>query len=103
MTEYASEWRAAGACLTADPELFYPIATGAVGARQVRLAQRVCARCRVRRQCLEFAMRTGEVHGIWGGTTPEERIQARRREQAAARRVRRLWHDGAGSPDARAS
>jgi WhiB family redox-sensing transcriptional regulator len=95
MTDHATDWRAAGACLSADPDLFFPIAVGAVAARQVTMAQRICAGCRVRQQCLDFAMRTGEVHGIWGGTTPEERIRFRR--QRARRRVRRSW---AGQPAA---
>jgi WhiB family transcriptional regulator, redox-sensing transcriptional regulator len=33
----------------------------------------VCAGCRVRRQCLAFAQRTRQVHGIWGGLTERER------------------------------
>src|SRR5271170_1961141 len=79
MTDYATEWRAAGACLSADPELFFPIAQGSLADRQVISALRVCAGCAVRQQCLDFAMTTGEAHGIWGGTTPDERIRARRR------------------------
>jgi WhiB family redox-sensing transcriptional regulator len=80
MSEHASDWRGAGACLSADPDLFFPIAIGTAAAdRQVSGALHVCASCPVRDQCLEFAMRTNESHGIWGGTTPEERIRARRR------------------------
>lgn len=103
MPQPATEWRAEGACLTADPDLFFPIATGYAGAAQVAKAQQVCARCAVRQQCLDFAMRTGEADGIWGGTTPEERTRARR--QAAARRRRRSpgpWQR-TGTRDARAS
>ena len=79
MTDYATEWRAASACLSADPELFFPIAEGAAADREISSALRVCAGCAVRQQCLDFAMATGEAHGIWGGTTPDERIRARRR------------------------
>src|ERR1700734_3120384 len=79
MTTYATEWRAASACLSADPELFFPVAQGSAADRQVSTALRVCAGCEVRQQCLEFAMQTGEAHGIWGGTTADERIRARRR------------------------
>jgi WhiB family transcriptional regulator, redox-sensing transcriptional regulator len=85
MTDYATEWRAAGACLSADPDLFFPIATGGAAVRQVTQAQRICAGCGVRQQCLEFAMRTGETYGIWGGTTPEERIRVRRRDMRRRR------------------
>ena len=79
MTDYATEWRAASACLSADPELFFPIAQGSAADRQISTALRVCAGCPVRQQCLDFAIQTGEAHGIWGGTTADERIRARRR------------------------
>jgi WhiB family transcriptional regulator, redox-sensing transcriptional regulator len=79
MTDYATEWRAASACLSADPELFFPVAQGSAADGQTSSALRVCAGCAVRQQCLDFAMTSGEAHGIWGGTTPEERIRARRR------------------------
>jgi WhiB family redox-sensing transcriptional regulator len=79
MTTYATDWRAAGACLSADPELFFPISKGEITDRQVTVALGVCAGCPVRQQCLDFAMRMTEAHGIWGGTTPEERIRARRK------------------------
>jgi WhiB family transcriptional regulator, redox-sensing transcriptional regulator len=99
MTDYGTEWRAAGACLSADPDLFFPVATGAVAARDMKRAQQVCARCQVRQECLDFAMRTGEMHGIWGGTTPEERIRARRQRNRAPR-TRPTWQE---APAARAS
>jgi WhiB family redox-sensing transcriptional regulator len=98
MTTYATEWRAAGACLAADPELFFPIAQGSAADRQISTALRVCAGCAVRQQCLDFAMQTGEAHGIWGGTTADERIRARRRS-TRRRRERQLRQ----ASDARAS
>ena len=79
MTIDATDWRAASACLSTDPELFFPMPQGALAERQTSAALQVCARCPVRQQCLEFAMRTAETNGIWGGTTPEERTRARRR------------------------
>ncbi len=100
MTDYATDWRAAGACLSADPDLFFPIAIGtAAAAKQISMAQRICADCPVRQECLDFAMRTGEVNGIWGGTTPEERLRVRRR-RTRRRRVGQLWQE---APGARAS
>ena len=101
MREYAAEWRATGACLSADPDLFFPIATGGPAATaQIMMAQRICAGCPVRQQCLDFAMRTGETNGIWGGTTPEERIRVRRRDNERHRRAGRTWHE---TPQVRAS
>ena len=99
MSEYGTEWRAEGACLSADPDLFFPLATGVAAAREMAKAQRICAGCRVRQECLDFAMRSGEMHGIWGGTTPEERTRARR-QRNRGRRARPAWQE---TPAARAS
>jgi WhiB family transcriptional regulator, redox-sensing transcriptional regulator len=91
MTDYApAGWREAGACASADPDLFFPISATGKAAAQIAQARRVCAGCRVRRQCLDFAVNAGEMEGIWGGTTPDERIRARRettRRQARGIRV----------------
>jgi WhiB family transcriptional regulator, redox-sensing transcriptional regulator len=78
MIEYRTNWRAASACLNADPDMFFPVAVGTAASKQVSLALRICEGCAVRQHCLDFAMRSGEKDGIWGGTTPEERIRARR-------------------------
>src|SRR5262249_17890732 len=96
MTDYGTDWRAAGACLSADPDLFFPIATGFLVSRQITEARQIWARCRVRRQCLAFAMRTGEAHGIWGGTTPEERIAARQ-QRLRRRAARPTWPQAPGT------
>ena len=98
MATYATDWRAAGACRSADPELFFPIATGvAVTVTQVRKAQRICAGCGVRQQCLDFAMQNSEVHGVWGGTTPEERVRTRRAQVRRARRAQRSLQEARAS------
>ncbi len=96
MTEYATDWRGAGACLSADPELFFPIATRGPAEGQVSSALRVCARCAVRQQCLDFAMAMNEAEGIWGGTTPEERLRARRSSLRRTTRPSR-WQETAES------
>ena len=85
MIEYRTNWRAASACLNADPDMFFPVAVGTAASKQVSLALRICEGCAVRQHCLDFAMRSGEKDGIWGGTTPEQRIRARRgRNRGAA-------------------
>ncbi|HEY6497385.1 MAG TPA: WhiB family transcriptional regulator [Trebonia sp.] len=99
MTDYASDWRAAGACLAADPDLFFPVAVGTGAISQITRAQRICADCPVTRQCLDFAMRTREQAGIWGGTTPEQRI----RELRARNDRRPARPAGREAPQARAS
>jgi WhiB family redox-sensing transcriptional regulator len=84
----ATDWRAAAACLSADPDLFFPIATGGTAEGEASSALRICARCTVRKQCLDFAMRTGETQGIWGGTTPDQRTRVRRNSARVRQRAR---------------
>jgi WhiB family transcriptional regulator, redox-sensing transcriptional regulator len=66
-----SGWRLAGACATADPDLF-------IDARRQAAAVAVCAACPVRRPCLEFALATGPEFGVWAGLT-QEQLRALRR------------------------
>jgi WhiB family redox-sensing transcriptional regulator len=87
-TSRASDWRNAGACLHADPDLFFPITAAGPSRTEVVHAKAICSHCQVRRQCLEFAQ-VNAVYGIWGGTTMEERQRIRRREQRAARALAR--------------
>lgn len=77
-------WRRRAACLTEDPELFFPIGTAGQALDQVARAKAVCARCPVRDACLRFAIDTGQGFGIWGGLTEDERRLQRRRRKAAA-------------------
>jgi WhiB family transcriptional regulator, redox-sensing transcriptional regulator len=83
-TVSAGNWRSAGACLSADPDLFFPISTTGPAEKQIAMAKMICAGCTVRRECLEFAMTHDQLYGIWGGTTPEDRQRARRRRRRAA-------------------
>jgi WhiB family transcriptional regulator, redox-sensing transcriptional regulator len=83
-TGSATNWRSAGACLSADPDLFFPISATGPAQKQIARAKAICAGCTVRLECLEFAMTHDQVYGIWGGTTPEDRQRARRRKRRAA-------------------
>lgn len=73
------DWRLRGACLTADPDLFFPLTSAGPSVPQIAQAKRVCGRCPVRSECLEFALATRQVHGIWGGTSEDERRGLRAR------------------------
>lgn len=68
-------WRLQAACLGADISLFIQegITSDTYEAR--RAALRICASCRVRQQCLDFAMQWTyqSIVGIWGGTTQRQR------------------------------
>ena len=77
MTE---EWMPRGRCRDMAPGTFFP--SDGVG---VEIARRICADCPVKSPCLEYALRNGIDHGVWGGTSERERRRiARRRRMAAA-------------------
>ena len=88
-TGSAVNWRSSAACLSADPDLFFPISSTGPAERQIARAKVICAGCPVRIQCLDFALTHDQTHGIWGGTTAEDRQRdrRRRRRQAAAKRT----------------
>ncbi|MGW4639100.1 WhiB family transcriptional regulator [Sphaerisporangium sp. NPDC004334] len=69
----AVSWLRRAACRGEDPELFFPISAKGPGYAQHERAKAVCRRCPVRNACLDYAVRTGQEHGIWGGTDPDER------------------------------
>ena len=79
------DWRALGACRDEDPELFFPISAMGPAAEQAAAAKAVCARCRVRSQCLAFALANRQDYGVWGGKTEEERRAMRTRRRTARR------------------
>jgi len=68
-----ADWRSQSACLSADPELFFPLSSVGPSVAQLNQAKTVCGRCPVRVECLDFALATRQVHGVWGGTSEDER------------------------------
>jgi WhiB family redox-sensing transcriptional regulator len=81
------DWLRLGACRDEDPELFFPIASAGPGSAQVAAAKAVCARCTVREACLRFALRANQDHGVWGGTSEEERRMLRHARGGQAGRL----------------
>ncbi len=77
-------WIAGRACTPADLDLFFSDNDPSrLKARFAELeAKAICQRCPVQVDCLEHAIAVGE-HGIWGGTTSEER---RKMKKAGSRR-----------------
>lgn len=70
-------WRELGACRGLKPSIFYPEDDD-----DALDAKAVCGECAVRVACLEFALRSREKQGVWGGATERERrriIRQRRR------------------------
>ena len=80
---FAARWQERAACRGARIEVFFPGRGETAGP-----ARQVCARCPVRRQCLEFAVSNRMVSGIWGGLTGPERRALQSGWLRAARRDR---------------
>lgn len=80
------DWRHEAACLDEDPELFFPIGNTGPALLQIEEAKLVCATCKVRELCLQWALDAGQDHGVWGGLSEDERRALKRR--AARSRIR---------------
>lgn len=72
------DWREQGACREESPSLFFAPDFENPQQRRFReaTAKAICARCPVRTACRAYALQTGELYGIWGGTTERERSVA---------------------------
>ena len=77
----ADNWRDQAACKDHPTALFFarPGDTDTVNA-----AKAICATCAVKDQCLIEALGNEEGGGTWGGTSPMERRELRRRISAGA-------------------
>ena len=69
------DWRGQARCRGLPTNIFF---AGELhqGGRRIAVeddVKRICLGCPVRAQCLHFAMKSEERHGIWGATTPGER------------------------------
>ncbi len=84
-----ADWRRQAACKGANGDLFYPKSVWSRESKDVRqqreqMAKRVCARCSVQASCLDWALRNGEVVGVWGGKTERERRALAKSSQKTA-------------------
>jgi len=71
-------WQLHARCRGVGPELFFPEkGEPAAGAKTV------CGTCPVTEQCLDFAIRSGEETGIWGGMSERQRREVARERRAA--------------------
>ena len=81
-------WRLRAACREADPDLFYPSPDNPNDAvAPKRVIETYCNHCPVVADCLEFAVQQGETFGIWGATTPRQRVELKLREKARQRAI----------------
>jgi WhiB family transcriptional regulator, redox-sensing transcriptional regulator len=77
-----ASWMADGLCREIAPEVFFPSTGSGVVA-----AQKICRRCPVAEQCLDYALEHRIEFGVWGGVSERGRrrvLSARRADLAEA-------------------
>jgi WhiB family redox-sensing transcriptional regulator len=67
------EWSDQAACLSAEPEQFFPVGGAAAARWETVAAKQVCERCAVMAECRDYALATRQPFGVWGGLDEEER------------------------------
>ena len=72
------DWMLEGGFVYSDTELFFPVGSSIKAMKQANEAKAICMECPVVTECLEYAIRTNQDSGIWGGTTEDERKSIRR-------------------------
>lgn len=78
-------WRYDAKCKDIDTDIFYPPRDKALYKPIADKAKAICwgddkqPECPVRRQCLWYAIREEDTHGIWGGMSNRERAHLGRR------------------------
>jgi WhiB family redox-sensing transcriptional regulator len=89
------QWTGEALCAQVGGDLWFP---GPGEAGVAAAAKAVCAACPVRAPCLEHALQTRELHGIWGGLDYRERRAEQRRRARAAGTLTGAPREHAASP-----
>ena len=69
-------WQIRAACRGPQASVFFPppqFERKDEKLERERRAKEICVSCSVRKECLEYALRIKEPHGIWGGLNEAER------------------------------
>ena len=64
----AEKWMADAYCQSVDPDMFFP-----EDGQNAREAKKICERCPVTFECLNYALHYRLDDGVWGGTSPRDR------------------------------
>lgn len=65
--QWPNVWQQAGSCRRLPRTEWFPESASAQ-----RALTKICMSCPVRKQCLTWALETGEHSGVWGGLTERE-------------------------------
>lgn len=69
---------------TKEPELFFPEDFSGIRKNEyTELAKQLCSQCPVADLCKNYAITAQENYGIWGGTTPNERSNYKRKRSSS--------------------
>jgi WhiB family redox-sensing transcriptional regulator len=71
-------WQLKASCRGPQAEIFFPPAHAERKEEKQQREERakaICRSCAVRVDCLDYAIRIHEAHGIWGGLNEMERKQ----------------------------
>ena len=73
------------ACATVGGDFWFPEKdAGSYNTVEMVTAKSICRTCPHRTECAEWGI-TKELHGIWGGLTPKDRIAIRRQRKIMIR------------------
>ena len=73
-------------CLNEDPEIWFPVGTGAMATETEWLAKALCDGCPIKEACLRYALETNQRYGVWGGINMETEGHATARVVTYTRR-----------------
>lgn len=79
-------WLDRAVCRGEDPEIFFPQSRQGDSPVRTALAKAICGRCPVSDACLQWALRTDQRIGVWGGLTESERRRIKFLRHRARRR-----------------
>ncbi|WP_405885141.1 WhiB family transcriptional regulator [Streptomyces sp. NBC_01136] len=69
------DWQSVASCRGMDSSVFFssPHERGSRRWQRELRAQAICRSCPVQRPCADFALRTAQTYGVWGGLTEADR------------------------------
>lgn len=69
-------WQLGAACRGPNQIIFFPpsrLERRSEKRQREQRAKEICSECSVQTSCLQYALEIREQHGIWGGSTENER------------------------------
>ena len=75
MSLHDTAWIPQAICVGTDPDAF---TADVITPTMARVLKSICNECPVINECRDYAMSNDFVHGVWGGTTPQDRRRLRR-------------------------